>query len=205
MKSKKDRLQQLKRQVEYVKNLPITSETNRPIVNSSQLNESSFDFNKNEMSNIQSEHNEDFNRELEDSAFESKTLKDYSSTPHNHLQPFLHVKHPKILKDLESETQPSKADKIDFNGQANDFQNKQALKSTPDQELLENNQHLMSENKEIEELPKPREELFEQIIHQPLILNESTKETGPNDKSYEIQHFIMEKIIDHQTDQANRF
>ncbi len=106
MKSKKDRLQQLKRQVEYVKNLPITSEANRPVVNSSQLNESSFELNRNDLSNIQSEHNEDFGRELEDSALESKTLKEYTAHPFSQAGSSYHVRPDRILKELESAHRP---------------------------------------------------------------------------------------------------
>jgi hypothetical protein len=103
MTSRTERLKALKRQVDYVRNLPITTETNRQIFNSSQLNESSFEINNNEMSNIQSEHNEDFNREFEDSMLESKTVKESPSHEYNHFISSLHVKHPKILKNLEKE------------------------------------------------------------------------------------------------------
>lgn len=193
MISKRDRLQQLKRQVEYVKNLPVTSETNRQVINSSQLNESSFDLNKNELSNIQSEHNEDFNRELEDSALESKTLKEYTSHEYNHVPPSLHIKHPRILKGLDAvPKRPMPARPI----------------PPPPNFSIKNEQNVLSENLQ---MPKQAEEHFvneikhsEELQHTDFVLESNEQLPTPIeiDQGMKMANENFEKI--EHVDQVER-
>lgn len=75
MNHKISKIEHLKSLVEGVKKIPIKSRINDEPSNS-RLNESSFDINPHEASNIHSEMNDNYNRVLDASAFETKTIND---------------------------------------------------------------------------------------------------------------------------------
>ena len=73
MKPKRSKIENLKNLVEGVKKIPIKSRHNDD-QSYSQLNESSFDFTPNDASNVHSEINDNYNKILDASAFETRTI-----------------------------------------------------------------------------------------------------------------------------------
>ena len=75
MNMKRDKLKNLQMMVDGVKKIPLQSKLSDN-EDSSRMNESSFDVNQNEISNIHSEMGDNVKRELDGSRFETRTLKD---------------------------------------------------------------------------------------------------------------------------------
>lgn len=98
MQPKRSKIENLKNLVEGIKKIPIKSRT-KDDQSYSGLNESSFDINPHEASNVHSEMNDHYNKLLDASAFETKTINDRVYNDYAEDEMLNNLDEPEILKN----------------------------------------------------------------------------------------------------------